>query len=241
GSWNRLFGLLLVDQPVGTGYSVAGAGNSSIPTDEMGMATHLYTALQGFYRAHAELATRPLFITGESYAGKYVPSIAHYILQAQDDYLTTTTASTATTTTTASTATTPTPPSSQPPAPPSLRQRRALPPNIVPPLFRLTGLAIGNGLTDPRAQTQTLAAAAFYAGLLPPALRDEVAGRAAAVVALIDDGKWAEAHQQREELRSFISNVTGLATMFDTRRTQDYDPNKTVDRFLNLPEVKSLL
>ncbi len=29
-----------------------------------------------------------------------------------------------------------------------------------------------------------------------------------------------------QELRSLIVNVTGLATMFDTRRTVDYDPTR---------------
>ncbi|EFJ43651.1 hypothetical protein VOLCADRAFT_65725 [Volvox carteri f. nagariensis] len=206
GAWNRIFGLLLMDQPVGTGYSRAGNGSSSIPRDEMGMAAHLYGALQAFFTLYRSLATRPLFITGESYAGKYVPSIAHYILQAQLD-----------------------------------GWRRSLPPGTSRPLFRLGGVAIGNGLTDPRAQTQTLAAAAFYSGLLPPALRDEVAGRAVEVVALIDESKWLEAHTARERLRSFITNVTGLATMFDTRRTEGYDPTKAVDRFLNLPEVKEAM
>lgn len=58
-----------------------------------------------------------------------------------------------------------------------------------------------NGLTDPRAQTQTLASAAYFHGLLPPAQRDEVAARAAAVVALVDEGKWEAAQRAREELR----------------------------------------
>lgn len=34
-----------MDQPVGTGYSYA-ASNASIPTEEIGMASHLYAALQ---------------------------------------------------------------------------------------------------------------------------------------------------------------------------------------------------
>ncbi|KXZ46405.1 hypothetical protein GPECTOR_44g8 [Gonium pectorale] len=228
GTWNRLFGLLLVDQPVGTGFSPATRGSASIPVDEMGMAAHLYAALQGFFTGHAGLAGRPLFITGESYAGKYVPSIAHYIFQAAEDATLDSTANRPTAGVAAE-------------APPPLLRKRALPPDTAPPLFRLAGVAIGNGLTDPRAQTQTLAAAAYYAGLLPPALRDEVAGRAAAVVALIDEGKWTEAHDTREELRRFITNVTGLGTMFDTRRTEEYDPTKSVDRFLNLPEVKEAL
>lgn len=37
--------------------------------------------------------------------------------------------------------------------------------------------------------------------------------------------------------RSYITEVAGLGTMFDTRRTTEYDPTKSVDRFLNLPEV----
>ncbi len=42
-------------------------------------------------------------------------------------------------------------------------------------------MAIGNGLTDPRAQTLTLASSAYFAGLVPPGLRDEIASRAAHV------------------------------------------------------------
>ncbi|PNW88027.1 hypothetical protein CHLRE_01g011300v5 [Chlamydomonas reinhardtii] len=226
GSWNRLFGLLLLDQPVGTGYSLAANGSSSVPPDEIGMATHLYTALQGFFTSHKSLADRPFFITGESYAGKYVPSIAHYILQVgeeagQHQHQQ----------------------GQQQPGSkgPLLSRRRSLPLGQSAPVFKLAGIAIGNGLTDPRAQTQTLAAAAYYSGLLPPGLRDVVAGRAAEVVGLIDARQWAEAHDAREALRGFITNATGIATMFDTRRTEMYDPSRAVDRLLNLPEVKEAM
>lgn len=41
----------------------------------MEVAEDLYEGLQGFFRKRPELRRRPLFITGESYAGKYVPSI----------------------------------------------------------------------------------------------------------------------------------------------------------------------
>ncbi len=54
-----------MDQPVGTGYSRAANGSSSIPRDEMAMAAHLYAALQGFFSEHHGLASRPLFISGE--------------------------------------------------------------------------------------------------------------------------------------------------------------------------------
>lgn len=44
-AWSGPFGLLLVDQPVGSGYSVA-AREEDVPTDEMAMAHDLYKALQ---------------------------------------------------------------------------------------------------------------------------------------------------------------------------------------------------
>lgn len=51
------------------------AGSLGIPTDETQIATDLYTGLQNFFATYTELQNRPLFITGESYAGKYVPAI----------------------------------------------------------------------------------------------------------------------------------------------------------------------
>ena len=58
-----------------TAAGVCYAGQRRIPLEEMGVATDLYLGLQSFYDMHAYLAHRPLIIAGESYAGKYVPSI----------------------------------------------------------------------------------------------------------------------------------------------------------------------
>lgn len=54
---------------VGTGYSIA-ASDRDVPADMEGMAEDLYTGLWQFFDKHKELQGRPLFITGESYAGK---------------------------------------------------------------------------------------------------------------------------------------------------------------------------
>lgn len=51
------------------------SGTRSIPTDERQVAEDLYEGLQAFFRQSPNQQRRPLFITGESYAGKYVPSI----------------------------------------------------------------------------------------------------------------------------------------------------------------------
>ncbi len=53
------------------------AGKRGIPTEELEYAADLYIALQGFFAKYKELQRRPLFITGESYGGKYVPAIGN--------------------------------------------------------------------------------------------------------------------------------------------------------------------
>ncbi|KAL6571624.1 hypothetical protein OROHE_003267 [Orobanche hederae] len=80
GSWNRIFGLLLLDNPIGTGFSIA-SSFQEIPKNQHGVAKHLFTAIKKFIALDSSFMTRPLYITGESYAGKYVPAIGYYILK----------------------------------------------------------------------------------------------------------------------------------------------------------------
>ena len=54
---------------------LAHAGKKGIPTDELEVAADIYVSLQLFFSKHKKLQERPLFITGESYGGKYVPAI----------------------------------------------------------------------------------------------------------------------------------------------------------------------
>jgi vitellogenic carboxypeptidase-like protein len=101
--------------------------------------------------------------------GKYVPSIAHYILQSKADGQTSVNKQQQQDALAAS-------------APQlDLKYRRALPSLLEPPVFHLAGIAIGNGLTDPRAQTATLAPTAWYQGLVSSALRDTLEARASQV------------------------------------------------------------
>ncbi|MED6207322.1 hypothetical protein PIB30_034644 [Stylosanthes scabra] len=80
GAWNRLFGLLFLDNPIGTGFSVA-ASQNEIPTDQNGVAKHLFAAITTFLKLHPEFKHRPIYISGESYGGKYIVSIGYYILK----------------------------------------------------------------------------------------------------------------------------------------------------------------
>ncbi|PWA52186.1 Peptidase S10, serine carboxypeptidase [Artemisia annua] len=77
-SWNRLFGLLFLDNPIGTGFSIAST-YEEIPRDQENVAKHLSIAIKKFISLNTFFETRPVYITGESYAGKYVPSIGYYI------------------------------------------------------------------------------------------------------------------------------------------------------------------
>ncbi|KAL5975396.1 hypothetical protein ACLOJK_019718 [Asimina triloba] len=79
-SWNRLFGLVFIDNPIGTGFSIA-ATEAEIPRDETSVARHLFIALRALLSSDPLFKSRPLYITGESYAGKYVPAIGYYILE----------------------------------------------------------------------------------------------------------------------------------------------------------------
>ncbi|CAO2190701.1 unnamed protein product [Urochloa humidicola] len=76
-SWNRRFGLLFIDSPLGTGYSAAPLP-SAIPTSQPAVAEHLLAALRSFLASQPP--ARPVFLTGESYSGKTIPAAAALIL-----------------------------------------------------------------------------------------------------------------------------------------------------------------
>ncbi|XP_048551571.1 serine carboxypeptidase-like 50 [Triticum urartu] len=78
-AWNRRFGLLFLDSPLGTGFSAA-PSPALIPTDQPAVAAHILAALQSFFDASPpSFRKRPFFLSGESYAGKYVPAAGAHI------------------------------------------------------------------------------------------------------------------------------------------------------------------
>mmetsp|Transcript_6539 Transcript_6539/g.15120 ORF Transcript_6539/g.15120 Transcript_6539/m.15120 type:complete len:438 (+) Transcript_6539:19-1332(+) len=79
-SWNRHAHMLYIDQPVGTGFSFVGSDDEYATTEDE-VAVGFYSGLQGFYAKHPEYRNATLFLTGESYAGKYLPAIAEYIVE----------------------------------------------------------------------------------------------------------------------------------------------------------------
>ncbi|XP_027096594.1 serine carboxypeptidase-like 50 [Coffea arabica] len=80
GAWNRIFGVLFIDNPIGTGFSIA-ASLQEIPRNQHDVAKHLFIAIKKFIKLDDMFKTRPIYVTGESYAGKYVPALGYYILK----------------------------------------------------------------------------------------------------------------------------------------------------------------
>lgn len=76
-SWNTEANVVWLDQPTDVGYSYGDA--EDLDHDEDNVQENIYWFLQGFLDKHPEFEGRPLFITGESYGGHYIPAAAHYI------------------------------------------------------------------------------------------------------------------------------------------------------------------
>jgi carboxypeptidase C (cathepsin A) len=71
----KKYHLMVVDNPVGSGYSFTQTG--AYVKSEEEMRTQFVHGVREFFKLHPEYRKNPLWVTGESYAGKYVPNIAY--------------------------------------------------------------------------------------------------------------------------------------------------------------------
>eukprot|EP00743_Colponemidia_sp_Colp-15_P001425 GILK01001563.1.p1 GENE.GILK01001563.1~~GILK01001563.1.p1 ORF type:complete len:459 (-),score=65.39 GILK01001563.1:173-1549(-) len=81
-SWNNFGNVLFMDQPLGTGFSKS---KGAIVTNENAVASDMYTFMQGFYKQFPEFKGRDVYITGESYAGHYIPAISAFFVKQNND------------------------------------------------------------------------------------------------------------------------------------------------------------
>jgi carboxypeptidase D len=72
-SWHHIADYIWLDQPVGVGFSTADA--AGYVSDEDQMATDFLGFLANLVKVFPALAKRPLVLSGESYAGMYIPYI----------------------------------------------------------------------------------------------------------------------------------------------------------------------
>ncbi|KAJ2997111.1 hypothetical protein HDV02_005852 [Globomyces sp. JEL0801] len=75
-AWNSNSSLLFLDQPVNVGFSYS---NTAKVSTTLQSSEAVYKFLQLFYKAFNEYQHLDFHISGESYAGHYIPSIGRYI------------------------------------------------------------------------------------------------------------------------------------------------------------------
>lgn len=79
-SWNAISNLLFVDQPLGTGFSKTNKPDHYARNEDMVSET-FYNFFVLFLEKFPEYKGRKFYITGESYAGHYIPAITAYFVK----------------------------------------------------------------------------------------------------------------------------------------------------------------
>ena len=76
-AWTDYYNVVFLDQPVGTGFSY---GDSYLKSMSQGADEFLDFLIQ-FFESYPEFQTRDFHLTGESYAGKYLPLFTFRVLE----------------------------------------------------------------------------------------------------------------------------------------------------------------
>lgn len=76
-SWNSNASVIFIDQPVNVGYSYS---NSNSTDSTLAAADDLYALLTLFFHEFPEYSKQDFHISGESYAGHYIPGLAYRIV-----------------------------------------------------------------------------------------------------------------------------------------------------------------
>lgn len=79
-SWNKRANVVFMESPAGVGFSYAVDG--SVRADDDSTAKQNHHALRSFLNKFPQFKDRPLYLTGESYGGVYLPTLA--VLADQD-------------------------------------------------------------------------------------------------------------------------------------------------------------
>jgi carboxypeptidase C (cathepsin A) len=74
-SWNTRANMVYIESPAGVGYSIATGEEDMIQTD-MSQSQDLMIALKDFFVKFPTLIGNDLYVSGESYAGIYVPYLS---------------------------------------------------------------------------------------------------------------------------------------------------------------------
>ena len=81
-SWSESANMIFLEQPLRTGFSKAAAGAHNIDNEDE-VASDFFKFMQSFLTVFPEYQGLPVYITGESYGGMYIPWIAQHIVKTQ--------------------------------------------------------------------------------------------------------------------------------------------------------------
>lgn len=82
--WSQIANVLFLESPIGVGFSYSDIGGDDYNCTDDTAAADNTKAVELFFEKFPEYRSNDLFITGESYAGIYVPTLAESILKAVD-------------------------------------------------------------------------------------------------------------------------------------------------------------
>lgn len=77
-SWSKVSNMIYLDSPAGVGLSYSG-NVSDYETGDLKTALDSHIFLLKWFEIYSEYASNPFFISGESYAGIYVPTLAYEV------------------------------------------------------------------------------------------------------------------------------------------------------------------
>ncbi|MQL71977.1 hypothetical protein Taro_004290, partial [Colocasia esculenta] len=78
-SWNQVANVLFLESPAGVGFSYSNTTDDYALSGDARTAEDAYVFLVNWFERFPEYRTRDFYISGESYAGHYVPQLAHAI------------------------------------------------------------------------------------------------------------------------------------------------------------------
>ncbi|KAJ1561792.1 hypothetical protein HK405_002846 [Cladochytrium tenue] len=181
-----------------------------------------------FYETFPETRAAPLFLTGESYAGKYVPHVAEAVLAHNDAVKveTSTAAATASVTEDASS---------------DVLGAAEIAAPAEGFTIPLAGIAIGNGLTDPATQVVQHAPLALALGLVSRRQAADMDAAAETAVAAAARGDWDAAADARASVFGQFRVATGGANWYDVRLGGTQLSWARMDSLLETPAVRRAL
>ncbi|CAH9081757.1 unnamed protein product [Cuscuta epithymum] len=84
-SWNKASNLLFVEAPAGVGWSYSNTTSDYTCGDDS-TAHDMLIFMQKWYEKFPAFVDRPLFLTGESYAGHYIPQLASLMIDHNKEF-----------------------------------------------------------------------------------------------------------------------------------------------------------